>query len=98
MSFSREVKEELVRLEGDARHCQIAELAAMLIYSRAIRPVDGERCVIEFQSDFSQVTRKCVQLLRKIFSKESFFLDKEAEYEASPPGNIFRYEGSSSVP
>ena len=36
MSFSGEVKEELVKLENDARHCQIAELAAILVYSGAL--------------------------------------------------------------
>ena len=37
MSFSSEIKEELVKLDTQARHCQIAELAAILIYSGAIK-------------------------------------------------------------
>lgn len=92
MSFSREVKEELVRLEGNARHCRIAELAAMLVYSRAVSTADGEGPVITFQSDFPQVTGKCVQLLQKIFS-----LDSGVEY-GSPSENVFRYKGSSGAP
>ena len=33
MSFSGSIKEELVKLEGSSRHCRIAELAALMIYS-----------------------------------------------------------------
>ena len=37
MSFSGEVKEELVRLLPEARHCGIAELAAILEYTKAVK-------------------------------------------------------------
>lgn len=91
MSFSREVKEELVRLEDSARHCRIAETAAMLIYSRAVRQTDEGRSVIEFQSDFPQATEKCFRLLGQILSP-----DKEAKCGVGlPQANAFRYEGES---
>jgi DNA-binding transcriptional regulator WhiA len=32
MSFSGSVKEELLRYEDSARHCCIAELAAMIVF------------------------------------------------------------------
>ena len=51
MSFSGEVKEELVRLENDARHCQIAELAVILVYAGAIKTDASGRPYIELQSD-----------------------------------------------
>lgn len=66
MSFSGEVKEELVKLGNDARHCQIAELAAILIYSGAVRTgVSGEK-MIELQSDALFETERCVRLLEKL--------------------------------
>ena len=33
MSFSGEVKEELSHITGHGRHCQIAELAALILFS-----------------------------------------------------------------
>ncbi|MCM1181828.1 MAG: DNA-binding protein WhiA [Roseburia sp.] len=88
MSFSREVKEELVRSEGEARHCRIAELAAMLVYSRAVRMADGGGCAVEFQSDFPQAAGKCARLFWSVLSP-----DREAAHDTSPPENVFRYEG-----
>ena len=51
MSFSGEVKEELVKLENDARHCQIAELAVILVYAGAIKTDASGEVSIELQSD-----------------------------------------------
>ncbi len=66
MSFSGEVKEELVKLENDARHCQIAELAAILVYSGALRADDqGIRC-IEIPSDTPLVASRCLMLFEKL--------------------------------
>ena len=39
MSFSGSVKEELLRYEDSARHCCIAELAAMIAFHGEIMPV-----------------------------------------------------------
>lgn len=62
MSFSGEVKEELIKLEVNARHCQIAELAAILVYSGAIKVDKAGVKTIELQSDAPFVTARC-QLL-----------------------------------
>lgn len=66
MSFSGKVKEELVRLENDARHCQIAELAAILIYSGAVRTSVFGVKRIEIQSDTPFVSARCRMLLEKL--------------------------------
>lgn len=66
MSFSGEVKEELVRLENDARHCQIAELAAILTYSGAVRTDGSGTQIIEIQSDAPFVAARCGLLLKKL--------------------------------
>lgn len=62
MSFSGDIKEELVKLEGSARHCQTAELAALLLYSNSIRA-----STIELQQDAPFITKKCSTLIAKIF-------------------------------
>ncbi len=66
MSFSGEVKGELVKLENDARHCQIAELAAILIYSGAIRKDGAGAQVIEIPADAPYVADRCRMLLERL--------------------------------
>lgn len=66
MSFSGEVKEELVKLENDARHCQIAELAAILVYSGAFRTDDSGKKYVEISSDTPLVAARCLMLLEKL--------------------------------
>lgn len=66
MSFSGEVKEEIVKLENDARHCQIAELAAILLYSGAVRTDDSGIKTIEIASDAPLVASRCLTLLEKL--------------------------------
>ena len=74
MSFSGEVKEELVRIDSAARHCQIAELAAILVYSGAIKEADTGEEVIDLQSDAPFIAVRCLTLLKKLFSiKEECF-------------------------
>lgn len=72
MSFSGDVKEELVRLGSDARHCQIAELAAILVYSGAIsaQTPDGE--TVALPSDSPYAAARCLTLLHKILKADSF--------------------------
>ena len=71
MSFSRNVKEELARHHSTARHCQIAELAAILSMSGKIcYNGQGQRQLI-FQTENEVVVRKCFTLLRKTFNIET---------------------------
>jgi hypothetical protein len=65
MSFSQDVKEELVKFETGARHCQIAEIAAILIYSQSIKNRDGVDH-IEFNIETPLVTKRCQVLADKI--------------------------------
>ena len=66
MSFSGEVKGELVKLENDARHCLIAELAAILIYSGAIIKDGAGAQVIEIPADAPYVADRCRMLLERL--------------------------------
>ena len=71
MSFSGEVKEELARHISPARHCQIAELAAILHFCGQYgRSVDG-RYTVGFQTENEAVIRKSFTLLKKTFNIES---------------------------
>ena len=70
MSFSGEVKEELAKLQSDARHCQLAELAAILVYARAVKTIKQGGFGIEIQSDVPYTAKKCFTLLEKTFKIE----------------------------
>ncbi len=68
MSFSGEVREELAKHTGPARHCQIAELAAMLVCcGAAVKGEDGT-AALEIRTENAAVLRKCFTLLRKAFN------------------------------
>ncbi|MDE6517641.1 MAG: DNA-binding protein WhiA, partial [Acetatifactor sp.] len=70
MSFSKEVKEELAGQTGSARHCQMAELAAMMCFSGQYGR-DGEGLyTIGFQLENEVVLRKCFTLLEKTYNIE----------------------------
>jgi hypothetical protein len=68
MSFSSEVKEELAKHISPARHCQIAELAAIVHYCGQIgRDKDGNY-MIGFQTENESVVRKGFTLLKKTYN------------------------------
>ena len=68
MSFSGEVKEELSRHISPARHCQIAELAAMMNYCGQYgRGSDGSY-TIGFQMENEAARRKGFTLLQKTYN------------------------------
>ncbi len=65
MSFSSKVKEELAGHVSKARHCRMAELAAILGGCARIRLTPPS---IEVQSESSAVVKKVFTLLRKTFN------------------------------
>ena len=77
MSFSGEVKEELSRHISQARHCQIAELSAIVHFCGKIQKRD-ETLVLRLETENEAVWRKCFTLLRKTFNINSSVM-KEAE-------------------
>lgn len=68
MSFSSEVKEELSRLEVSGRHCQIAELAAIISMCGRILEDEKEQFQIRIHTENVYVARKSFTLLRKSFN------------------------------
>lgn len=65
MSFSSDVKEELEKVVPDSRHCQLAELAAIVQYGCKITAKNGENLAISSENPF--VSRKYFTLLEKTF-------------------------------
>ena len=71
MSFSGKVKEELAGQLSLARHCQVAELAALLCgCGRVEKMSDGNR-KLWIQTENEAVARKSFTLLRKTFNIET---------------------------
>lgn len=79
MSFSLEIKEELESRIDAAKHCQIAEFAAIMAFCGKVRRRTGGLMGLELTTENEVVRRKVVELAIKAFSasEESF----EVEYE-----------------
>lgn len=90
MSFSSEVKEELAKRISPARHCQIAELAAIMHFSGQYgRSAEGN-FMIGFQTENEAVVRKGFTLLKKTYNintdisiRHSSSLNKNRSYVLS---------------
>ena len=67
MSFSSEVKEELAKRISPARHCQIAELAAIMNLCGQYGRDENGGFTIGFQTENEAVARKCFTLLKKTY-------------------------------
>ncbi len=67
MSFSGEVKEELAKQLSRSRHCQLAELAAMIHFAGRISAGKGGT-VLKISADHASIARKCYTLIKKAFS------------------------------
>ena len=68
MSFSGEVKEELATHISPARHCQIAELAAIMNYCGHIGRDSEGNYIIGFQTENEAARRKGFTLLKKTYN------------------------------
>ncbi|MFV0363725.1 MAG: DNA-binding protein WhiA [Suipraeoptans sp.] len=68
MSFSSEVKGELVKNNAKARHCSLAELQALLTFSGYIVKECDDRYTIVYKSENIKIATKCFTLLRKTFN------------------------------
>lgn len=80
MSFSSKIKEELSRNIPRARHCQIAEIAAMLSFIGTVRETKTRKKVIDFQTENVVVARKCFTILQKTFNIKASVLVRRHAY------------------
>ena len=78
MSFSSEVKQELCGRVGSARHCQLAELAAILHFCGQFGKDAEGHYTIGLQTENEMIVRKCFTLLKKTFNIETDnFVDED---------------------
>jgi cell division protein WhiA len=68
MSFSKEVKEELSKQLSPARHCQIAELAALISLCGRIIIIENDRYILKIHTENITVARKYFTLIKKTFN------------------------------
>jgi DNA-binding protein WhiA len=87
MSFSREVKDELSKQISPARHCQIAELAAIISLCGDIIISEYDRYVLKLHTENLLVARKYFTLIKKTFKinteisvKQNNYLKKNKTY------------------
>ena len=71
MSFSSDVKEELSRQSSSARHCQIAEITAIISMCGGISISSKDKYSVRIQTENIAVARKYFTLLRKTFNIET---------------------------
>lgn len=81
MSFSGNVKEELAAHVNVARHCQIAELAAILQFCGRINRKENGETVLCIETENEVVLKKCFTLLRKTFNIEASVLKQDEKSE-----------------
>lgn len=70
MSFSSEIKQELSLHIPSARHCRLAEIAAVLCFSSHREAEEGEPDCVRMHTENLAVARKYFTLLRKTFNIE----------------------------
>ena len=76
MSFSGTVKEELAEYISPARHCQLAELAALFHFGGRLTE-DG--CHIKFDVENEAIARKCFTFLKKTFNINNVMREEDEE-------------------
>lgn len=70
MSFSSDVKEELSRQVSKSRHCQLAELSAIICYVGKIK-IEGGRVCLHIETENTALQEKYFTLLKKTFNIEA---------------------------
>ena len=68
MSFSGNIKEELAGHQAKARHCNLAELSALVEMAGAFRETESGVCRLAIHTENLRVARKGFTLLQKTFN------------------------------
>ena len=68
MSLSGKIKEELAQHYAKARHCNLAELSALVHMSGSFEKDGYGRCILKLHTENDGVARKCFTLLGKTFN------------------------------
>ena len=93
MSFSSKVKEELSRQISTARHCQIAEIAAILSVCGQVSISANDHFRVIVHTENVSVARKYFTLIEKTFNIEAVIHVRKNVYLKK--SNVYRVEVSS---
>lgn len=85
MSFSGDIKEELLFVMGNSRHCQMAELAAYFQFCSRGASEENDRNALRIQTENKIVARKCFTLLKKTFK---IYVDVTVRRNSVQAGNV----------
>lgn len=77
MSFSSDVKKELLKHNETSRHCKIAELGAFINTSGCLKNINGSN-FIKFQFENFHVAERCFNILLEVFNIKSEILIKNS--------------------
>ena len=88
MSFSAEVKEELAAKIGNSRHCQLAEISAIIVCEGYITTDENGATVLFLQDENELAVRKFFTLLKKAFNIRTSFLENIPEIKEG--GRVYR--------
>ncbi len=97
MSFSMEVKEELFGVNVQARHCKIAELAALVVECGKIDVDKSGHLHIKLQTESGYVARKCNALFKKLCQIPMFVSVRAAKGKQSHIQYLMEIQGDAHV-
>lgn len=97
MSFSSEVKEELVHLSGHEPHCVVAELAAIISFSARVCCSEDDGYAIVLETENIAVAKRFYLLLKKAFQFHPKVI--VSQHESGKRSHIFTIlvEGETNV-
>lgn len=93
MSFSGEVKEELAKHISPGRHCQIAELAAIMHFCGQYGVDENGGFMLGFQTENEAVVRKGFTLLKKTYN-----IDTDLSLDSQTMNDILQKIGDLDKP
>ncbi|MDD3369323.1 MAG: DNA-binding protein WhiA [Lachnospiraceae bacterium] len=96
MSFSGEVKEELMKHVSSSRHCQLAELAAIIHFCGEVVETDGFRQLF-LQTENGLLVRKCFTLCKKTFNIEACSVSDGKENGVRTKNGVLILEAQENV-
>lgn len=80
MSFAGEVKNELKEQTGKAKHCQIAELAALFSVCGQVKLEENGNYIVKFATENLTVAQKYYILFKKVFLKKPEMTVRRHQY------------------
>lgn len=68
MTFSSEVKDELIRVTPDVRHCKLAEILAIVYFIGTVSLAETNEMSLRITTEHSGLARKYFTLVKKTFN------------------------------